>query len=105
MHLVEKMQLSQLAQQVLVVFLESTGGRLLINDITHAYQQVWHQQLLPMEYGHSRLLTLMKNLHYILKVRYPIQIFQLKALDTIGNCQRLVFTVGVSQHVLKTTNR
>ncbi|XP_033630021.1 meiosis regulator and mRNA stability factor 1-like isoform X2 [Asterias rubens] len=69
LHLVEKMQLSQLAQQVLVVFLESTGGRLLINDITHAYQQVWHQQLLPMEYGHSRLLTLMKNLHYILKVK------------------------------------
>ena len=25
-------------------------------------------------------------------------IASLKTLDTIGNCQRLVFTVGVSQH-------
>ena len=28
----------------------------------------------------------------------------LKAVDTIGNCQRLAFTVGVSQHVHKITN-
>ena len=28
----------------------------------------------------------------------------LKAVDTIGNCQRLAFTVGVSQHKLKVTN-
>ena len=28
----------------------------------------------------------------------------LKAVDTIGNCQRLVFTVGVSQHMHKITN-
>ena len=28
----------------------------------------------------------------------------LKAVDTIGNCQRLGFTVGVSQHMHKTTN-
>ena len=28
----------------------------------------------------------------------------LKAVDTIGNCQRLVFTVGVSQHTLNITN-
>ena len=29
---------------------------------------------------------------------------QLKAEDTIGNCQRLAFTVGVSQHMHKITN-
>ena len=28
----------------------------------------------------------------------------LKTMDTIGNCQRLVFTVGVSQHMHKITN-
>ena len=28
----------------------------------------------------------------------------LKAVDTIGNCQRLAFTVGVSQHMHKITN-
>ena len=27
-----------------------------------------------------------------------------KTVDTIGNCQRLVFTVGVSQHMHKITN-
>ena len=29
---------------------------------------------------------------------------ELKAVDTIGNCQRLAFTVGVSQHMHKITN-
>ena len=28
----------------------------------------------------------------------------LKAVDTIGNCQRLAFTAGVSQHMHKITN-
>ena len=28
----------------------------------------------------------------------------LKTVDTIGNCQRLVFTLGVSQHMHKITN-
>ena len=28
----------------------------------------------------------------------------LKAVDTIGSCQRLAFTVGVSQHMHKITN-
>ena len=28
----------------------------------------------------------------------------LKTMDTIGNCQRLVFTLGVSQHMHKITN-
>ena len=31
-------------------------------------------------------------------------IVPLKTLDTIGNCQRLAFTVGVSQHMHKLTN-
>ena len=30
--------------------------------------------------------------------------FSLKTLDTIGNCQRLVFTFGVSEHMHKITN-
>ena len=29
---------------------------------------------------------------------------QLKTLDTIGNCQKLAFTVGVPQHMHKITN-
>ena len=28
----------------------------------------------------------------------------LKAVDTIGNCQRAVFSLGVSQHMHKITN-
>ena len=31
-------------------------------------------------------------------------LIMLKAVDTIGNCQRLVFTIGVSQHMHKITN-
>ena len=31
-------------------------------------------------------------------------IWVLKTLEAIGNCQRLVFTVGVSQHTHKITN-
>ena len=33
-----------------------------------------------------------------------LQTLLLKTVDTIGNCQRLVFTVGVSQHMHKITN-
>ena len=36
---------------------------------------------------------------YLCTTRVP-----LKAVDTIGNCQRLAFTVGVSQHMHKITN-
>ena len=32
------------------------------------------------------------------------KILCLKAVDTIGNCQRLAFKVGVSQHMHKITN-
>ena len=47
------------------------------------------------------------------KVRYTFGNFldnyqhcpaSLKTLDTIGSCQRLVFKVGVSQHMHKITN-
>ena len=35
----------------------------------------------------------------------PAQKFDnLKTMDTIGNCQRPVFTLGVSQHMHKITN-
>ena len=43
----------------------------------------------------------------LLKIYYqsqPVRTFLLKAMDTIGNCQRLAFTVGVSQHIDKITN-
>ena len=33
-----------------------------------------------------------------------IQVDVLKTVDTIGNCQRLAFTVGVSQHMHTITN-
>jgi hypothetical protein len=32
------------------------------------------------------------------------QLSDLKALDTFGNCQRPVFSLGVSQHINKITN-
>ena len=37
-----------------------------------------------------------KNLRYILS---------LKTVDTIGNCPRLVFSLGVSQHMFRITNQ
>ena len=35
---------------------------------------------------------------------YTFYMFYLKTVDTIGNCQRLAFTVGVSHHMHKITN-
>ncbi|XP_022103471.1 meiosis regulator and mRNA stability factor 1-like [Acanthaster planci] len=69
LHLVEKVHLSQLAQQMLVVLLETEQGYLAITDVQTAYRSVWHQDLIPIEYGHSRLVTLMKMLPYVLKVQ------------------------------------
>ncbi|XP_038077630.1 meiosis regulator and mRNA stability factor 1-like [Patiria miniata] len=69
LHLVENMHLSQLTQQILVVLLESDDGRLAIKDVSVAYHSVWGQELIPIEYGHSRLVTLMKMLHYVLMVQ------------------------------------
>ena len=40
----------------------------------------------------------------ILPHYFPVLPFSLKTVDTIGNCQRLAFTVGVSQHVHTITN-
>ena len=73
LHLIDTMHLSQLAQQVLVVLLESDEGHLLMKCISQAYQRVWHQQLVPIEYGHGRLVTLMKTLHYVLTVKMSLQ--------------------------------
>ena len=41
---------------------------------------------------------------YCRSVWTAVQAFHLKAVDTIGNCKRLAFTVGVSQHMHKITN-
>ena len=51
-----------------------------------------------------RNLTLLLFLKKISATRTVHQIKFLKALDAIGNCQRLAFTVGVSQHMHKITN-
>ena len=40
----------------------------------------------------------------ILYISYKVFYLGLKAVDTIGNCQSLAFTVGVSQHMHKITN-
>ena len=57
-------------------------------------------------------VTILVNIK-IIPLGYLVQIFvsltvedqvSLKAVDTIGNCQRLAFTVGVSQHMHKITN-
>ena len=75
-------------------------------------------------FSHHFLATSMTNLHVaqiftgllffayvgIHQVRrlvfdnYQTCTFPLKAVDTIGSCQRLAFTVGVSQHMHKITN-
>ena len=39
-----------------------------------------------------------------LRSGYQTKYLPLKAVDNIGNCQRLAFTVGVSQHMHKITN-
>ena len=38
------------------------------------------------------------------KVKWEHGFIVLKAVDTISNCHRLAFTVGVSQHMHKMTN-
>ena len=44
-----------------------------------------------------------KNLVRFLRTLLGSKLLPLKAVDTIGNCQGLVFTVGVSQHMHKIT--
>ena len=54
-----------------------------------------HQQLYSIPshfYGHWFFLN------------YQRYALPLKTLDTVGNCQRLVFTVGASEHMHKITN-
>ena len=41
---------------------------------------------------------------YVLPMAYFTAKVILKAVDTIGNCQRLAFIVGVSQHMHEITN-
>ena len=51
------------------------------------------------------LLThLSNNMHFITNSSDPRQRVPLKVVDTIGNCQRIAFTVGVSQHLHTITN-
>ena len=42
--------------------------------------------------------------HYSIETSFTVEFKCLKTLDTIGNCQRSVFSLGVSQHVHKITN-
>ena len=61
------------------------------------------------KYSYCKESTLEKSLQVVKKrpqIRGP-SIFQwspLNAVDTVSNCQRLAFTVGVSQHMHKITN-
>ena len=53
--------------------------------------------------GSSDILKAMSIVQYCM-LGLKRSVFSLKAVDTIGNCQRLAFTVGVSQHMHKITN-
>ena len=53
----------------------------------------WHTQGVKVSTDNKSLKLWINNLN------------MLKALDTIGKCQRLVFSFGVSQHMHKITNR
>ena len=50
------------------------------------------------------LLMCMVPCVMVLPLKTKVGVFLLKAVDTIGNCQRLAFTVDVSQHMHKITN-
>ena len=58
---------------------------------------LYYQQLSIACYQVSFLVTIILSNYQ----RCPVP---LKAVDTIGNCQRLAFTLGVSQHMHKITN-
>ena len=51
--------------------------------------------------GLPPLLSIVSAMEQVTEVYFKII---LKAVDTIGNCQRLAFTVGVSQHMHQITN-
>ncbi len=48
-------------------------------------------------------MTLSKHLHFYSWLKM-LPLIDLKTLDTFGNCQRPVFSLGVSQHMHKITN-
>ena len=54
--------------------------------------------------GSRSFLKVMVSHIQIIVRKKNITFHELKTVDTIGNCQRLAFTVGVSQHMHKTTN-
>ena len=68
LYLVEQTNLSQLAQQVLVVLLEAPDGQLSLNNFPASYYQIWEQWLVPTEYGYSKMVTLLKVLHHVIMV-------------------------------------
>ena len=68
-------------------FLNSEGA------VSHNYQQLFIARYQVSFYANN----------YI-KYLPTVLIVPLKAVDTIGKCQRLAFTVGVSQHMHKITN-
>ena len=69
------------------------------------YQQDWRWKYLKL----LQRLVLYKQDPFIqpadhFSARWKNLRMPLKAVDTIGNCKRLAFTVGVSQHMHKITN-
>ena len=64
--------------------------------------QKWKLTLTHLVNGHWQFVSFLgpSQLHW----EYTACAAMLKAVDTIGNCQRLAFTVGVSQHMHKITN-
>ena len=84
----------------------SSSSTILIN-ILHFFVLFWcssslccyNLEIKPSFLNHSFIYIIF---HFVV-VNVCID-FVLKTLDTIGNCQRLVFAVGVSRHMHKITN-
>ena len=58
---------------------------------------------LTADFAMTRVSIVVKLLNYNFLI-CAICFLHLQAVDTIGNCQRLAFTVGVAQHMHKITN-
>ena len=74
LHLVEQTNLSQLAQQVLVVLLEAPDGQLSLNNFPASYYHIWEQWLVPTEYGYSKMVLLLKTLHHVVVVSIDMSV-------------------------------
>ena len=70
---------------------------------SHYFEEKWLSNwFIPSKATVGFQLRIDAAMHF--KIGYQTYTLPLKAVDTIGNCQRLAFTVGVSQHMHKISN-